>query len=377
MALQTGSTIAGKYLLEQKASEGGQGTLWRAIDLRSRRHIAIKVFKHSGPENVCWPYREIKVLKRLSPSPYVVSVDDFGEQEGKLYLVVEWIDGSSLHQLLRPRPRLERVHRWSRQICLGLEHCHQHQVFHRDIKPSNIMITTADDAKLVDFGIARTTDSTMTFPGQPVGSVAYMPPERWRGERGDQLSDLYSFGCLLYELLTGDPPFGRMSDPSDIDSLRYRHLNVLPTPPKAGFSGIPDELDNLACSLLAKRTEDRPQSAREVADRLQEIVHPATGTTPMDRAVTGPHIDPGSVDRLLAADAAWKRTLEEHGPDHLLTLEARVELAEQVGRSGDRAGAIRAYDQIIPDYDRVCGPYDQRTQQVRQARMNWILGKVP
>jgi serine/threonine protein kinase len=374
MPLAEGSILAGRYALDRIVGRGGQGTLWAATDRRSGQCIAIKVFGNGGVGAEVWSRRESKVLKTLPRHPHVVVVRDFGEEAGNVYLVMDWIEGRPLHELRRPR--LERIQRWSQQLCQGLEHCHRHQVYHRDIKPSNVMITTADDAILVDFGIARTVDSTTTLPGHPVGSAAYMSPERWRGDRGDHLSDLYSFGCLLYELLTGDPPFGRMWDEADIERLRFNHLNDPPQSPKAGFSGIPDSIDRLTLDLLAKRPEDRPRSARHVIDRLQEIMHPLAGTTPMDTPAP-PHVDPSSVDRLRAAEAALQRALREHGPDHLLTLEAWVEVADQTGRSGDRAGAIRAYDELIPHYDRVFGPYDQRSQQVRKDRMSWLLGKLP
>jgi serine/threonine protein kinase len=374
MAIAYGSVVAGKYVLDRAVGQGGQATLWAATDRRTGRPVAIKVFHQGGPAAAKWWKREIDALKRLPLSQHVVVVLDFGEEAGDIYLVMDWIDGRPLHEL--PRPRLERVQRWSRQICQGLELCHRHSVYHRDIKPSNVMITTADEAILVDFGIARTIDSTTTFPGPPVGSAAYMAPERWTGGRGDHLGDLYSFGCLLYELLTGEPPFGRMEERADIERLRYRHINDRPQSPKAGFSGIPEALDELTLDLLAKRPEDRPRSAREVIDRLQQIVRPAGGTTPVDSPAP-PHVDPASIDRLRAAEAALQRALDEHGPDHLLTLEAWEDVAEETGRSGDRAGAIRAYDELIPRFDRVFGPYDERSQRVRKARMSWMLGLLP
>jgi eukaryotic-like serine/threonine-protein kinase len=373
MALGEGSVIAGTYALDQVIGRGGQGVLWAATDRRTRERVAVKVFGVGRAHIVDWSRREITVLRALPPSPFVVTVRDFGNVQGEVYLVMDWIDGRPLHEL--SRPRLERLQHWSRQICLGLDHCHRNRVYHRDVKPSNVMITSASDAVLVDFGIARTDDSTLTFPGYPVGSAPYMSPERWTGDRGDRRSDLYSFGCLLYELLTGDPPFGRMREPADVELLRYKHLNDRPVPPRAGFSGIPESIDRLTMALLNKNPDDRPSSAREVADRLEEIVHP--GTTPVDGPGQTPYINPDSLGILHQVEAALQDALKKCGPDHLETLEARAEVAKQTGLNGDRAGAIRAYDKLIPDYIRVFGPYDRRTQDVREARMIWVLGKVP
>lgn len=379
VALGAGDVIAGRYALEREIGRGGQGRLLAATDRHTSEPVAVKVFGAGAPQTEAWSRREISVLRQLPPSPYAVRVRDFGEDRGEIYLVMTWIDGHPLSAL--PRPRLERLQHWSTHICLGLDHCHRHGVYHRDIKPSNVMITRASDAILVDFGIARTDESTLTIPGHPVGSAPYMPPERWdphhANNRGDHRSDLYSFGCLLYELMTGDPPFGRMREPDDVQQLRHKHLSEQPVPPRAAFSGIPDPLDRLTMDLLSKDPSDRPASAREVAKRLQEIVYPSSECTLADSPVSAPHIDPDSVGELRRAEAALEQALHDHGPDHLVTLEARAEVAKLTGKNGDRAGAIRAYDKLLPDFARVFGFYDRRTQEIYEVRMRWVFGKLP
>lgn len=373
MTFGTGTVVGGKYRLERRVKEGGQGVLWEAVDQRSGSRVAVKVFKRQPEAVVDWSRREIGVLHALPPSPYVVAVHESGEARGRVYMAMEWIDGRPLADF--PRPRLEQVQRWCHQICLGLAHCHRSDVFHRDITPNNIMITSADEVKLVDFGIARSFDTTMTPTGLPIGTPPYLAPERWRGERGDDRTDLYAFGCLLYELLTGQPPFGRLL--GDAARLRDKHLEATPVSPKAVVGGIPDALDRLALHLLAKDPDQRPRSAEEVIARLQEIIRPPLADTQVAPSSDLPHVDPGTVGRLHAADNAMWLATRNYGTDDIRTLEARAEVAEQIGRSGDRVGAIRAYDELIPDFVRVCGPYSKRSQDIRRARMNWVPGISP
>ncbi|WP_165970438.1 serine/threonine-protein kinase [Actinomadura sp. 6K520] len=380
-----GTTVAGTYLLDHKVGEGGQAELWAARDLRGGDRVAVKLFKEISPRAARLARREISILGDLLPSPYVVAVRDHGTEGDLLFLVMEWIEGRPLSSGSLHRPRLQQVQRWCEQLCLGLAHCHRGGVFHRDIKPANVMITETDDAKLVDFGIARTRQSSLTAPGVPAGSPAYMAPERWLERGGDHRTDLYSLGCLMYELLTGEPPFGPWLGHANTEQLRNDHLYRPPVSPAAGFSGIPEAVDRLVMDLLAKEPGHRPQSADEVIVRLREIVHPAAGATVIDaegRPATSPapdvpHVDPGSLGELRAADAAVRDARRRYGEDHLLTLEARADLAGRIARSGDLDGGLRAYDELIVDYQRVCGPYDPNTQQLIETRMTWMLGKVP
>ncbi|MFD0851200.1 protein kinase [Actinomadura adrarensis] len=380
-----GTTLAGTYQLDHKVGEGGQAELWAARDLRGGDRVAVKLFKEISPRAARLAAREISILGDLPPNPYVVAVRDHGTEGVLLFLVMEWIEGRPLSSGSLHRPRLQRVQQWCEQICLGLAHCHRRGVFHRDVKPANVMITEADDAKLVDFGIARTLQSSLTAPGVPAGSPAYMAPERWLERGGDHRTDLYSLGCLMYELLTGEPPFGPWMGNANTDQLHNDHLYRPPVPPAAGFSGIPEAVDRLVMDLLAKDPRDRPQSADEVIARLGEIVRSAAGATIIDaegRAATSPvpdvpHVEPGSLGELRNADAAVREALRRHGENHILTLEARADLAERIARSGDLDGALRAYDELIVDYQRVCGTYDPHTQQLIETRMMWMLRKVP
>ncbi|WP_165964629.1 serine/threonine-protein kinase [Actinomadura sp. KC216] len=380
-----GTTIAGTYLLDHKVSEGGQAELWAARDLRGNDLVAVKLFKEISPAAARLARREISILGDLPPSPYVVAVRDHGTEGDLLFLVMEWIEGRPLSNDSLHRPRLQQVQRWCVQLCRGLALCHERGVFHRDIKPANVMITEAGDAKLVDFGIARTLQSSLTAPGVAAGSPAYMAPERWLERGGDHRTDLYSLGCLMYELLTGEPPFGPWIWNTNTEQLRNDHLYRTPVPPAAGFSGVPEALDRLVMDLLAKEPGHRPQSADEVIVRLDEIVRPTAGATVIDaegRPATSPvpdvpHVDPGSLAELRAADAAVRDARRRYGENHLLTLEARANLAECIARSGDLEGAVRTYDELIVDYQRECGPYDPNTQRLIETRMMWVLGKVP
>lgn len=342
--MRSGMVLNSKYEMDQMVGFGNQGQVWRGRDLETLQDIAIKLFPHTVEKHRY--LRELDVLCRLPQHRRVVTYHGHGQVSDHLYLVMEWIEGKSLASVLsvEPQPWHARALVWVKQACEALQYIHRHKVVHRDVKPANLMVTPHDDVILIDFGISRFTNSTLT-QGSPMGSAAYLAPERWRGEPGDYRVDLYAIGCIIYEMLIGEPPFGKSGD------LRHAHLRRSPTPPGRRVHGVSPKLDELTLQLLAKVPAERPESAGEVAARLSEIVNLGTST-----------------DEITSSNERVRELVVELGPDHPDTLDARLWRAQLIAKGGDIAGAVRECDRIASQYEQLYGPFDPRTLEAREAR---------
>jgi class 3 adenylate cyclase len=218
--------------------------------------------------------REAQAMARLGDHPHVVTVFDIGEEDGRPFIVSQYMPGGSVDDLLAQAPehRLPVVEavRIAAEICQALEHAHALGIVHRDIKPANVWLTEGGSTRLGDFGLAAvaaaTSRSRLTKEGMMVGTVAYMAPEQALGSAVDTRADLYSLGALLYELLTGRPPFLG----ADALTVISQQINTPPMAPWWHNPGVPKELGTLVLELLAKNPEDRPASAAEVHQRLLE-----------------------------------------------------------------------------------------------------------
>ncbi|GAA2707490.1 hypothetical protein GCM10010315_02070 [Streptomyces luteosporeus] len=301
--------LDGRYRLVERIGSGGMGQVWAAFDERMRRDVAVKLLSDSidatDPVVVARFEREARAAGGLS-SPHVVTVHDYGEGDlgGRqtLFLVMERLRGQSLSSVLaKGRPDVETALAWGRQICRALEAAHRTGLVHRDIKPANVMVTDEGRIKVLDFGIARFVGetaslTTLTATNSAVGTPAYMSPEQFEGSREiGAASDLYSFGCLLYALLCGEPPFTGASP----YALLRQHLDKQPEPPSRRRPGIPRHLDRLVLDLLHKDPKRRPADAREVARRLDERVLAVHGSEPPVAVAT-----PTAVASPVAAPAA-------------------------------------------------------------------------
>ncbi|MFD3677644.1 PQQ-binding-like beta-propeller repeat protein, partial [Streptomyces sp. NPDC058613] len=267
--------IAGRYELQQLLGRGGMGEVWAARDGMMERSVAVKLLQAhlETTEGEELFFREARTAGALS-HPGIVTVHDLGRDgDGTLYLVMENVPGRNLGVVLKDGlPPVADVLAWTAQAADALHAAHTARILHRDLKPANLMLTPAGNVKILDFGIARYI-STLTIASRVVGTAAYMPPERLRGKVGDTRGDLYSLGCVLYELLTGRTPFGDL----DALALMYAHVNTPPAPPSSHRPGLPPHLDTLLAELLAKEPGDRPASAADVRNRLS---HPPASPPP-------------------------------------------------------------------------------------------------
>ena len=262
-------------------------------------------------------------MGRLGDHPHIVTIHDVGDEAGQPFIVSQYMAGGDLEDVLRDqeahRLPLGRALALAHQVSLGLAHAHAQGVIHRDIKPGNIWLTHDGTAKLGDFGLAVALDrSRLTMAGSMVGTAAYMPPEQALGGQADARSDLYSLGCVLYEMLTGRPPF--LGD--DTLSIISQHINTAPIATTWHNPAVPSELDELVMCLLAKVPEDRPAAAAEVVPVLAALAAaPAPDTAreaPLASAAAqvrgfrrGPFV--GREKELAQLKERFEDALSEHG----------------------------------------------------------------
>jgi predicted Ser/Thr protein kinase len=268
--------------------QGGMGVVYRSHDLVLDRDVAIKVLSKSGlgTEGRARLLHEAQAAAKLN-HPNIVSVYDASESRNIPFIVMEFVEGDSLHE--RCPENIDEILAIVRQVCAALEHAHSHAIVHRDLKPENILVTPGGQAKLTDFGLARSMASRLTAEGSIVGSVFYLAPELALGQEFDGRADLYALGVMLYELTVGELPF-TAPDPLAIVS---QHLHAPVVPPRARNDQISPALDALILRLLSKRPEDRPASAKEVLQALERIEAGEVGITGgpapslLDRVVRG------------------------------------------------------------------------------------------
>jgi eukaryotic-like serine/threonine-protein kinase len=272
--------LAGRYRLEEVIGRGGMSTVYRGTDLSLDRVVAVKVamdpLLERDPVYASRFKREARATAALS-NPGLATVFDAGADGPTRYIVMEYVEGRDLAAILRDERPLDirRAERIAEQVADTLAAAHAAGIVHRDIKPGNIMVTPQERVKVLDFGIARTTDGVnLTQTASVLGTAPYMAPEQAMGQPADARSDIYSLGCVLYEMLTGRPPFT-----GDLPAaVLHQHVRVDPKPPSQLNPNIPPALDALVMQLLAKSPDDRPQTAAEVRDRLAGL-DAATGPT--------------------------------------------------------------------------------------------------
>ena len=259
--------IAGRYRLQDPIGRGAMGEVWRGYDESLGRAVAIKLLlPHDSDPTATARFRlEAQTAGRLN-HPYVVGVYDFGEYDGRLFLVMELVEGDSLAGRLSkggPLPA-EQVARIASQAAAGLAAAHQQGIVHRDIKPANLLQDAEGTLKIGDFGIARFVDDpsgALTTTGQIVGTSLYLAPERALGRPAGPACDVYALGCVLYQLLTGQTPFRAAT----AVAILHQHLDTAPVPPRQLGVSLPPAFENYLLGLLAKRPEDRP-AAQQVAE---------------------------------------------------------------------------------------------------------------
>jgi tRNA A-37 threonylcarbamoyl transferase component Bud32 len=264
----------GKYEIKRPLGRGAMGTVYEGWDPIIARRVAIKTVRlpdASDPETeeaLARFRREAQAAGRLT-HPNIVGVFDYGETADLAYIVMEFVDGPPLKDVLDKHERfvLADIVRIMEDLLAGLQFSHERGVVHRDIKPANVMLTTSGQAKIADFGIARIESSSMTQAGTVLGTPAYMSPEQFMGQVVDARTDIYSSGVLLYQLLTGERPFeGGMS------AIMHKALNTEPPAPSQLSVTAPPAFDAVVRRAMAKRPEDRFASATAFIEAVRTAV---------------------------------------------------------------------------------------------------------
>ncbi|MGA7306918.1 MAG: serine/threonine-protein kinase, partial [Rhodothermales bacterium] len=265
------------YNILSELGRGGMGVVYKAADTKLDRTVALKILPAhalASEDDRARFYREARAAAALH-HPNIGTIFEIDEHDGQPFIAMEYVDGQGLDERIRERPlRLTEAVAIAIQIAEALKAAHAKNIVHRDIKSANVMLTGGGDAKVLDFGLAKTAASTkLTQMGSTLGTVAYMSPQQARGEDVDHRSDLWSLGAVLYEMIAGKLPF-----PGDFEqAVVYSILNEEPQPLTAVRTGVPMGLEWIVSKLLAKNPEERYQSATELLVDLRTVDLTATG----------------------------------------------------------------------------------------------------
>ena len=317
-----GTTLAGRYLIEEAIGEGGMATVYAARHRLVDRPCAVKVMSPTLAKNEVIRERfrrEAKAAQKLA-HPNIIEIFDQGETpEGQLYLVMEILHGQTVADVLEKQRSvpLDRTLSIAIQIARALARAHDLEVIHRDLKPENIFLAEGvddfDRVKLLDFGIARSMqDTRLTGAGEVFGTPQYMAPERITSIDAGPGADLYALGVILYEMLCGSLPF----DAADVTTFFIKHLKEMPPPPRSRDRSIPEQIDKLIMELLAKDPKDRPVDAHRVHGDLLAIAGAIGIRVPgevlrEEASSRGPAktLPPAAVDQWVKRTAVFERML--------------------------------------------------------------------
>ncbi|HVS31901.1 MAG TPA: protein kinase [Thermoanaerobaculia bacterium] len=279
----------GPYEILAPLGAGGMGEVWRARDLRLRRDVAVKVLPDGMAANqhaLARFEREARAVAALS-HPNILAIHDFGNEEGTVYAVMELLEGATLRgRLHQSIPALARALEWAHQIAQGLSAAHERGIVHRDLKPENIFVTRDGIVKILDFGLARLDEAdslkgsdepTMarTDPGAVVGTVGYLSPEQVQGEPADHRSDIFAFGAVFYETLTGTAAFARGSAADSIVAILREEPRSLAECGKV----VPPDVEDILAHCLEKNRDERFRSSRDLAFALRLAIRAGSGAS--------------------------------------------------------------------------------------------------
>ena len=279
----------GRYEVKRFLGEGGKKMVYLAHDDTLDRDVAFALIKTEGLDSIGLTRisREAQAMGRLGSHPHIVTVFDLGQHDGQPYMVTELMGGGDVEGVIEDAPDnripLDQCVNIAIETCRGLEFAHSKGIVHRDLKPGNVWLTADGIAKIGDFGLAVASDrSRLTQEGMMVGTVSYMPPEQAMGGDVTQRADLYSLGAMMYEMVTGRPPF--LGD--DSIAIIGQHINTPPVAPTWHNAGCPKPLEALILRLLAKNPDERPESASDVLIVMEGLELPGSGEQPSSTVIS-------------------------------------------------------------------------------------------
>src|SRR5437660_8710406 len=284
-----------RYEIVEELGRGAMGLVYKALDPTIGCIVALKTMRldvHGlETEDMLRRFKNEARAAGLLNHPNIVTIYDAGEQEGMFYIAMEYIQGTTLHALLTEKRVLtaEEVIELSRQMCKGLDYAHSNGIIHRDIKPANIMFTADGTVKIMDFGIAK-AGGGMTNTGQVLGTPNYMSPEQVKGKQLDGRSDLFSFGVILYEMITGQKPFTG----DNVTTIIYKIIHEEPIPPRELDANVHPGLNAVITKALAKHPDMRYQTGAALVRDLSNYQALPASTAAKIPSIAVPPRKPGS-----------------------------------------------------------------------------------
>ena len=268
-----GTLLDDRYEILQVIGEGGMAIVYKALDHRLNRNVAVKIMREDMLADEEFRSRfcaEAHAVAMLS-HPNIVAVYDVSHSDAMEYIVMELVEGITLRQYMDRRGALawREVLHFTKQIAKAIAHAHERGIIHRDIKPQNVMMLRDGTVKVADFGIAALENEIYENNGQAVGSIHYIAPEQARGECPDARSDIYSLGVMMYEMLTGGLPFTG----NTLGEIAVQHMNAKPVPPHEKNPEIPLELERITLKAMSAELSERYQSANELLSDLEAFIH--------------------------------------------------------------------------------------------------------
>ena len=333
MESRVGSAF-GKYNLVSLLGKGGMGEVYEAYDTDKNRTVALKILADglSNDPTFRTRFQRESQAAAILQEPHVIPIHDWGEIDGRLYIEMRLVRGQTLDELIAKGPlEPSRAVAIIGQIGEALDSAHAEGLTHRDIKPHNIIVTRADFAYLVDFGIAEARgDARLTTAGTPIGTVNYMAPERFNGQEAGPAVDVYSLACVLYEALTGDSPFARDS----LENLVAAHLVSPPPRPSVINPRVPVAFDAVIARGMAKDPDDRYGTAGGLVRAAQRALVGGNSTLAMPAGVV-----PANPPEVLA-----ERPADQRRRAWLLPTVVAVATALIVGGAGVAIGLLTKQD---------------------------------
>jgi serine/threonine protein kinase len=265
----SGKVLGNRYILAEKIGDGGMALVYKAKCQLLNRYVAIKILRpeFTTDEEFVKKFKRESLAAASLSHPNIVGIYDVGEEDGIYYIVMEYVNGQTLKEFIKQNGKIDykETLKIVYQIALALEHAHKNGVVHRDVKPHNILITEDKIVKVTDFGIARASSSTtMTNTGRVMGSVHYLSPEQAKGGFSDHRTDIYSLGVVMYEMLTGRPPF----DAESPISVALKHIQDTYIEPSSIDKSIPTAVNDIVVKAMEKNMVKRYQNARELINDI-------------------------------------------------------------------------------------------------------------
>ncbi len=285
-----GQLLDGRYEILELIGEGGMAIVYKALDHRLNRNVAVKILRDEMAQDEEFKRRfcaESHAVAMLS-NPNIVAVYDVSHSDAMEYIVMELVDGITLKQYMDKKGAIswrEALH-FTKQIARALSHAHERGIIHRDIKPHNIMLLRDGTIKVADFGIAALDNEVHENNGQAIGSIHYIAPEQARGESPDTRSDIYSLGVVMYEMLTGEKPYTG----DTLGEIAIKHMNADPVPPHELAEDIPPELERITLKAMDANIETRYQSAADLLADLDSFTQ--SQMKPEEETIESPAVVP-------------------------------------------------------------------------------------